>query len=117
MAEALVTVRKINNLDDVHCVRDAGDSPLQTATISECRYRWLRVPATTFVIVHSPSRSNHRDGFGFSEERGGPATEHVWLRPRMTESIENDMRHLLSTKHPATPLTRTHLAKRAGTAD
>ena len=29
------------------------------------------IPATTFVITHSPSRSNHRDGFGFSEERSG----------------------------------------------
>ena len=29
-------MRKINNLEDVHCVRDAGDRPLQPATISEC---------------------------------------------------------------------------------
>ena len=36
---------------------------LQTATISECRYRWLRLPATTFVITRSPSRFNRRDGF------------------------------------------------------
>ena len=39
----------------------------QMATVSECRYRWLRVPATTFVITHSPSRSKRRDGFDFSE--------------------------------------------------
>jgi hypothetical protein len=43
------------------------------ATIKECRYQWLRVPAPTFVITHSPSRSNRRDGFGFSEERSGGA--------------------------------------------
>ncbi len=41
---------------------------IQMATISECRYRWLRVPATTFVITPSPSRSNRRDGFSFSAE-------------------------------------------------
>jgi len=33
----------MNDLEDIHCVRDAGFRPLQTATISECRYRWLRV--------------------------------------------------------------------------
>lgn len=27
---------------------------IQMATISECRYRWLRLPATSFVII--PSR-------------------------------------------------------------
>src|ERR1700722_17543866 len=32
------------------------------ATTSECRHRWLRLPATTFVITHSPSQSNRRDG-------------------------------------------------------
>src|SRR5438445_5543298 len=32
------------------------------------RNRSLRLPATTFVITYSPSRSNRRDGFGFSEE-------------------------------------------------
>jgi len=50
--------RKINNLEDVHCVRGAaaarsanqvmiGSAALMTgqmATSSECRYRWLRVP-------------------------------------------------------------------------
>jgi len=41
--------------------------PPQMATISERRYR-LRVPATTFVIAHSPSRFNHRDGRGSSVE-------------------------------------------------
>jgi hypothetical protein len=25
------------------------------ATISECRYRWLRLSATNFVIAHSPA--------------------------------------------------------------
>src|SRR6266436_710178 len=29
------------------------------------------IPATTFIITLSPSRSNRRDGFGFSGERGG----------------------------------------------
>ena len=38
----------------------------QIATWSECRYRWLRVPATTFVITRSPSRFNRRDGGGFA---------------------------------------------------
>jgi hypothetical protein len=37
------------------------------------------IPATTFVITHSPSRSNRRDGFGLSEERSGRATEQVRL--------------------------------------
>ena len=40
------------------------DDPRQTATTSECRYRWLRVPATTFVITRSPSRSDSRDVCG-----------------------------------------------------
>jgi len=53
-----------------HCVRDTVHRPFQTVTISECRYRWLRLPATTFVIAHSPSRSNRRDGSVFSGERG-----------------------------------------------
>src|SRR5712664_3552158 len=48
--------------------------------------------ATTFVITHSPSRSNRRDGFGFSEERRGRATEQVRLRASVTGSIENDRR-------------------------
>src|SRR5216683_6567455 len=54
--------------------------------------RVLRIPATTFVITHSPSRSNRRDGFGFSEERRGRATEQVRLRASVTGSIENDRR-------------------------
>jgi hypothetical protein len=32
----------------------------QIVTCTECRYRWLRLPATTFVITHSSSRSNRR---------------------------------------------------------
>jgi hypothetical protein len=28
--------------------------------------------ATTFIITRSPSRSDRRDGFTFSEERNGP---------------------------------------------
>src|SRR6266567_1136686 len=28
---------------DIHCVRGAENCPLQTATISEYRYQWLRV--------------------------------------------------------------------------
>jgi hypothetical protein len=39
-------LEKSNNLEVAHCVRDAGESPLQTAKISGCRRRWLRVPAT-----------------------------------------------------------------------
>lgn len=34
------------------------------AAASKSNLRWLRVAATTFVITHSPSRSNRRDGFG-----------------------------------------------------
>jgi hypothetical protein len=60
------------------------------STISECRYRWLRLPATIFVITHSPSRSNRWDGFAFSEERCGRATEQVRLRAGVTWSSEND---------------------------
>ena len=37
------------------------------------------IPATKIVITHSPSRSNHWDGFRFSEERSGRATELVRL--------------------------------------
>ena len=50
----------------------SGTRPItpQMATISECRSQWLRVPATTFIITHSPSRSNRRDGFSFSGESG-----------------------------------------------
>jgi hypothetical protein len=33
-----------------------------TAAISEYRYRWLRLPAITFVTIRSPSPSNRRDG-------------------------------------------------------
>jgi hypothetical protein len=40
------------------------------------------IPATTFVITHSPSRSNHPDGFGFSEERSSRVTEQIRLRPK-----------------------------------
>jgi hypothetical protein len=46
------------------------------ATLSECRYRWLRVLATTFVITHSPSRFNRRDGLSFSGNSGGGR----WIR-------------------------------------
>ena len=35
--------------------------------VSGCRS--LRVPATTFIIVHSPSRSKYRDGLPFVGER------------------------------------------------
>src|SRR5216684_6576391 len=40
------------------------------AAASNSNLRWLRVPATTFVITLSPSRSNRRDGFSFSAESG-----------------------------------------------
>jgi hypothetical protein len=91
-AETPASALKINNLEDIHCVRDAGDRPLQTATTSEYRHRLLRAPATTFVITRSPSRSNRRDSFGFSEERSGRAMEQVRLRASVTGSIENDRR-------------------------
>jgi hypothetical protein len=43
------------------------------STMSECRYRWLRLPATTFVITRSPSRFSLRDGLEFLEwETPGP---------------------------------------------
>ncbi len=67
-------------------------SPRQIATISECRYRWLRVPATTFIITHSPSRSNRRDGFSFSEERKGPGDGPGPVTGGVTGSIESDGR-------------------------
>src|SRR6266403_1009557 len=79
----------------------------QLATISECQYRWLRVPATTFVITHSPSRSNHRDGSSFSEESGtgrrtrGPAACSVTRTggcPLSTERPEKLLSRALSTK-------------------
>ncbi|SRR5216684_6941775 len=47
-----------------------GAVALQIATVSECRYRWLHVPATTFIITHSPSRSNRRDGSVFWVTQG-----------------------------------------------
>jgi hypothetical protein len=31
-------------------VRDVADCPLQTATISECQYRWLRLPDLNLSI-------------------------------------------------------------------
>src|SRR6266851_1458561 len=40
------------------------------AAASNSNLRWLRVPATTFVITLSPSRSNRRDGFSFSGNAG-----------------------------------------------
>jgi hypothetical protein len=80
--------------------------------------RVLRVPATTFVITHSPSRSNHRDGFGFSEERSGRATEQVRLRASVTGSIENDRQAFVLDKasRDATR-ARSFSSQRAGTAD
>ena len=42
--------------------------------------RVLRVPATTFVITQSRSRSKRRDGFNFYAKRRGRATEQVRLR-------------------------------------
>jgi hypothetical protein len=47
-----------------------------------------------------------RDGFGFSE-RSGRATEQVRLQLSASGSIENDRRHLFSTRHPEMPLGRT----------
>jgi hypothetical protein len=38
------------------------------------------IPATAFVITHSPSRSNHRDGLRFCGERRGLATKLARLR-------------------------------------
>jgi hypothetical protein len=35
--------------------------PLVQVAASSSNLRWLHVPATTFVITHSPSRSNDRD--------------------------------------------------------
>jgi hypothetical protein len=39
------------NLEDTHCVRDAGNCPLQTATISECQYRCCHFPEALVSIV------------------------------------------------------------------
>jgi hypothetical protein len=67
----IMSERPLKTLKDFPTSKLNTPRPLsQMATISECRYRWLRVPATTFVITHSPSRFNRRDGFSFSGERG-----------------------------------------------
>ena len=42
-------------------------------SFNDVHARTNQFPATTFVITHSPSRSNRRDGFGFSEERSDGA--------------------------------------------
>src|ERR1700686_1677298 len=60
------------------------------ATISECRYRWLRVPATTFVITHSLSRSDRRDrflAFHGTQEPGDGASS---AARSVTRPVEND---------------------------
>ena len=84
------------------------------ATISECRYRWLRVPATAFVITHSPSRSNRRDRFSFSGERRGRATEQVRLRAALPGSSRVMGGRLLSTEHPEKLLSRALSTKEWG---
>lgn len=63
----------------------------------------MRAPATTFVITHSPSRSNRWDGRDSSGMQGGRRSRSdCWQvgpgASRMT------IGHLLSTKHPTTPL-------------
>lgn len=91
---------------------------LGTCVSTNRKSRVLRVPATTFIITHSPSRSNRRDGLGFSEERSGQAMEQVRLQASAAGSIENDRRrHLLSTRHPEMPLGRALIQLTAGTED
>jgi hypothetical protein len=62
------------------------------AAISECRYRWLRLPATTFVITHSPSRSNRWGGGVALPWNARRATEPIRLLASVTSSIENNRR-------------------------
>jgi hypothetical protein len=60
-------VLKSRVLSDLLC---AGNVPRMGLSTNR-KNRVLRVPATTFIITHSPSRSNHGDGFGFPEECDG----------------------------------------------
>jgi hypothetical protein len=93
------------------CLRRTRLITSQTATISECRYRWLRLPATTCVITHSPSRFNRRDGLnstGVQRTMEPIRTLGKWPGPsRMTGG------HRLSTKHRET-LFVCRLQVRAG---
>jgi hypothetical protein len=84
------------------------------ATISECRYRWLRLPATTFVITHSPSRSNRQDGFSFFWGIRDRATVQVRLRAASPGSSRVKGGRLLSTEHPEKLLSRALSAKEWG---
>jgi len=80
----------------------------QIATCSGCRYRRLRAPATTFVITHSPSRSNRRDGFGFlgKSEPGGSTIrmdfrrKRAFCRARSIDGSRPPTATLTSNDHP-----------------
>src|SRR5712671_700613 len=69
------------------------------------------IPATTFVIIHSPYRSNRRDGSSFSEEQSGWATAQVRLRASVTGPPRMTGGHPLSREHPETPVARALSAK------
>src|SRR5713226_2964362 len=76
--------------------------------------RVLRVPATTFVITHSPSRSNRRDGFSFSGESGtgrpsrSGCVQRYLVHPRLlsAEHLQKLLSHALSAKEWAADLCR-----------
>jgi hypothetical protein len=72
------------------------------------------IPATTFVITHSPSRSNRRDRFSFSGERRGRATEQVRLPAALPGSSRVKGGRLFSTEHPEKLLSRALSAKEWG---
>ena len=81
----------------------------KVATISECRFRWLHIPpATTFVITHSPSRSNRRDGFSFSGKSGaGRRSRSGFVRATRFIQSEGWMSALDRTSREAV-LSRAH---------
>src|SRR6266852_323608 len=78
-------------LKELKTTKNSKGEQVKLATISECRYRWLHVPATTFIITRSPSRSNRRDGGGLPGN-ARRAKEPIQLLASVTWSIENDRR-------------------------
>src|SRR5882762_6530374 len=72
------------------------------------------VPATTFVITHSPSRSNRQDGFSFFWGIRDRATAQVRLRAASPGSSRVKGGRLLSTEHTEKLLSRALSAKEWG---
>jgi hypothetical protein len=88
---ALSTNRK-NRVLRPPATNDTGDSEFPGSPVPFRRDRVLRVPATTFIITRLPSRSNHRDGFGFLKNAAaGRRSRFGWGRS-VAGSIENDRR-------------------------